>query len=211
MVFNFRINIEKALNIIIDLLTSLIIVIRNFFLLIFFPYKTMRKISLEKDYYQLGIIFFIVFAYFKFIYYLRDNPYPATLLFIIFLLNFFLTTGFFYLLSRYSDKISYRNFVFTFSYSLIPTLIWFICNSILYILLPPPRTLSFLGKGFSIFYFAFSLSLLVWKLILVYLSLRFSSRLGFYRILYMILLYLVWFLPYSIFLYHFKLFRIPFI
>ena len=171
----------------------------------------MRKIEREKDYYQLGIIFLLVFIYFKFIYFLRNNPYPATFVFIIFLINFLLTTGFFYLVSKNSGKVNFKSFVFTFSYSLFPTLIWFICNSILYVLLPPPRTLSFLGKGFSIFFVAFSLSLLAWKLILVYLSLRFSSRLGIYRILYMIFLYMIWFIPCTIFLYHFKLFRVPFI
>ena len=193
------------------MITAFILVIKNFFLLIFFPYKTMRKIEREKDYYQLGIIFLLVFIYFKFIYFLRNNPYPATFVFIIFLINFLLTTGFFYLVSKNSGKVNFKSFVFTFSYSLFPTLIWFICNSILYVLLPPPRTLSFLGKGFSIFFVAFSLSLLAWKLILVYLSLRFSSRLGIYRILYMIFLYMIWFIPCTIFLYHFKLFRVPFI
>jgi len=220
MVFNrtrstriiLRINADKLLRLIINLLIDLILVIKNFFLLIFLPYKTIRKVCLKKDYYQIGFIFLLVFVYFKFIYYLRDKPYPASLIFIIFLINFFLTSGFFYWLSwLFNKKIKYSSFLSTLSYSLIPTLIWFLATSVFYILLPPPRTLSFLGKGFSIFFITFSLSLLVWKLILFYLSLRFSSKLGFYRIMYMIFLYLVWFLPYSILLYYLRLFRVPFI
>ena len=196
----------------INFITSFVLVIRNFILLIFYPYRTMRKISFEKDYYQLLIISGLVFLYFKFIYFLRDKPYPATLIFLIFLFNFFLTVFFFYFLSKVFEKrLNWKSFVFTFSYSLFPTLIWFLSTSFLYIILPPPRTLSLLGKGFSIFFIAYSLSLLIWKLILVYLALRFSSKQNFFRILYMIVLYLIWFIPYSILLYNFKLFRIPFI
>jgi hypothetical protein len=55
------------------------------------------------------------------------------------------------------------------------------------------------------------LSLLIWKLILEYLAIRFSSKQNFFGILTMIIYYLIWFIPYSIFLYQFKFFRIPFI
>lgn len=196
----------------INLITSLVLVIRNFFLLIFYPYKTMRKISFEKDNYQLLIIAGLVFLYFKFIYFLRDKPYPATLIFLIFLFNFFLTVFFFYFLSKVFEKrLNWKSFVFTFSYSLLPTLIWFLSTSFLYIVLPPPRTFSLLGKSFSIFFIAYSLSLLIWKLILVYLALRFSSKQNFFRIFYMMILYLIWFIPYSVLLYYFHFFRVPFI
>jgi len=196
----------------INFITSLILVIRNFFLLIFYPYRTMRKISFEKDNYQLLIIAGLVFLYFKFIYFLRDKPYPATLIFLIFLFNFFFTVFFFYCLSKNFEKdVRLRSFIFTFSYSLFPTLIWFLSTSILYIFLPPPRTLSLLGNAFSIFFMAYSLSLLIWKLILVYLALRFSSKQNFFRIFYMMILYLIWFLPYSVLLYYFRFFRVPFI
>jgi hypothetical protein len=201
----------------IDLITSFVLVIRNFFLLIFYPYKTMRKISLEKDYYQLFIIAGLVFLYFKFVYFLREKTYPATLIFIFFLFSFSLTIFFFYLVNRFfgsnksKNEASLSSFIFTFSYSLFPTLVWFLSTSILYIFLPPPRTLSLMGKGFSIFFIAFSLSLLIWKLILVYLAVRFSSKQNFLRIFYMIILYLTWFIPYSVFLYYFHFFRIPFI
>jgi len=204
-------------NFLVNCLTAFVIVIKRFFLLILYPYKIMRKISLEKDHYQLLIITGLVFLYFKFIYFLRDKPYPATLVFFLFLFNFLLTVSFFYLFNKffYSDQnkkeTSFSSFIFTFSYSLFPTLIWFLSTSVLYIFLPPPRTLSFLGKGFSIFFIAFSLSLLAWKLILVYLAVRFSSKQNFFKIFYMMVLYLIWFIPYSIFLYHFKLFRVPFI
>ena len=175
----------------------------------------MRKISYEKDYYQPIIIISLVFIYFKFIYYLRDKIYSATLIYFLFIINVLLTIIFFYLLSKLFSKnkkeVTFSSFVFTFSYSLFPTIIWFLSTSILFIFLPPPRTFSILGKGFSIFFVAYSMSLLIWKLIIGYLAMRFSSKQNFFKIIYMIILYLIWFIPYSIFLYQFKLFRIPFI
>lgn len=175
----------------------------------------MRKISLEKDYWQLSIIIGIIFIYFKFIYYLREKIYPATLVYSLFIFNFLLTVAFFYFLSKIFSKnkkeINLLSFIFTFVYSLFPTLIWFLSTSILYIFLPPPRTFSLMGKGFSIFFIAYSLSLLIWKFILVYLAVRFSSKQNFFKIILMIFLYLIWFIPYSILLYQLKFFRIPFI
>ena len=177
----------------------------------------MRKISSEKDYYQLFIIASLIFLYFKFIYFLRDKPYPATLIFVFFIFNFLISVTFFYLLSKFlspsknKKEIFFSSHIFTFTYSLFPTIIWFLSTSILFILLPPPRTFSLLGKSFSVFFTAYSLSLLAWKLILVYLAVRFSSKQNFFRIFYIIILYLLWFIPYSVFLYKFKFFRIPFI
>lgn len=197
---------------IIEIITSFLIVVRRFFLLIFFPYKTMRKIAEEKDYWQIIILLSLIFFYFKFAYFLRDKPHPATLTFFIFILHFFLSVFFFYLLASFSQKnLKLSSFIFTFSYSLFPTLIWFLATSLLYIILPPPRTFSLLGRAFSIFFTSFSLSLLAWKIILVYLAIRFSTKLNFYRIVYLMILYFVWFIPYSLLLYYNRIFRIPFI
>jgi len=202
-------------KILVNFLASFFVLLKRFILLIISPYKTMRKISYEKDYYQPIIIISLVFIYFKFIYYLRDKIYPATLIYFLFIINVLLTVIFFYLLSKLfsnnKKEITFSSFVFTFSYSLFPTIIWFLSTSILYIFLPPPRTFLILGKGFSIFFVAYSMSLLIWKLIIGYLAMRFSSKQNFFKIIYMIILYLIWFIPYSIFLYQFKLFRIPFI
>lgn len=172
----------------------------------------MRKISLEKDFSQILIIFSLSFLYFKFIYFLRDKPYPATFIFSVFLLNFFLTIFFFHFISSSTTKNrSLVSLFFTFSYSLLPSFIWFSSTSLLYIVVPPPRTFSLMGRAFSIFFITFSLALLAWKIILMYLALRFSVKQSFYRIIFMLVLYLIWFIPYSLFLYYLKLFRIPFI
>jgi hypothetical protein len=195
-----------------DFLSSLIIVFWYFIRLIFYPYKTMRKILKEKDIVQVFFIFFLVFLYLKFAYFLKDNPYPASFLFLIFLLGFFMMVFFFYFLSKFFKKeAKFLSFLFGFSYSLLPTLIWFGTNSLLFLLLPPPRTISILGQSFSIFYLAFSISLLAWKLILVYLTIRFATGFSFWRIVYLLLLYLLIFIPYTLLLNLLKLFRVPLI
>jgi hypothetical protein len=195
-----------------NITVSFIFVIRNFFFLIFFPYKGMRKISLEKDYWQIVFIFLLVFIYFKLAYFLRGNLYPATFTFLIFLVNFFLMIGFFYFLGKvFNRKIKKRALFFTFSYSLLPTLIWFFTTLFFYFILPPPRTFSLAGKIFSIFFITFSLTVFFWKLILFYLAIRFSTGLSFFKIIYLIFLFFVWYTPYSVLLYYLKIFRVPFI
>jgi len=196
----------------IKLFASFLIVLRRIILLIFDPYKTMRKISLEKDKGQIWIILIISFLYFMFAYKIRNGIFFGIIAFCIFIILFFITTIFFYLSAKQFNKnLTYDRFVFTYSYTLIPTFFWFFSNAVFFILLPPPRTYSFLGKGFSVIYLAFSISLLVWKLILVYFSLRFSTRLGLFRILYIFLLYLLLLAPLSMLLYQLHIFRIPFI
>lgn len=205
----------KFREIIINIVTSFFLVLRNFIFLIFYPYKTVRKICFEGDFYQVLLIFLGIFFYFKWVYFLKNKPYPASFTFFIFLINFYLTVVFFWAVSNLVEKNkTLKNFlslIYSFSYSLFPTLIWFITVSFLYIMIPPPRTNSFLGIFFSIFFLAYSFSLLIWKIILVFLSLRFSLRLSFYKIIYLFIFYLLWFLPYSIFLYYLKIFKIPFI
>ena len=99
----------------------------------------------------------------------------------------------------------------TWTYTLLPTLIWFYSTLLFYFLVPPPRTTSLLGQAFSVFYIAFSGSLLVWKLILVYLSIRFSLRAHLYRVIYYILIYVALSIPIWIFLYNFGISRVPFV
>ncbi len=104
-----------------------------------------------------------------------------------------------------------RRLLYTWSYTLFPTILWFYSTLIFYILLPPPRTSSLLGQAFSIFYIAYSGSLLIWKILLVYFSIRFSLRVHVYRIVYYLLLYLAFSIPVWIALYNMGVSRIPFV
>lgn len=96
-------------------------------------------------------------------------------------------------------------------YSLIPTVIWFFVTSVLYVLLPPPRTTSIRGVIFSVLFLVFSITLFLWKTTIAYLSLRFGLRLGLGKIL----VVLVGALPilglYSYGMYRVGIFKIPFL
>lgn len=188
------------------------VVFKRFFFLIIAPYKTLRKISFEKDYSQVFVIFTLVFIYFYIANIFRKSAVHPVFVFFIFSVNFFFTVYFFYFLSkRFEKKAKFSSFIFTFSYALFPTLLWFFTSSFIYAVLPPPRNLSFLGSFFSILFVGFSISLFLWKVILVYLAVRFSSQMGFFRIMYSVLLYVCVFIPYTFLLYFLGIFRVPFL
>lgn len=193
-------------------LASFIIVLRRSLLLMIRPYKTMFNIANEDDYLQVVEIFILVTFYYFAASFIRPfNIHPLILLLII-LIQFIGTISFFYFFSKlYRKDISIKDFVFTFAYTYIPTLIWFIVNLILYIFLPPPRTLSVWGKGFSIVYVSFSFSILLWKFILFYLAVRLSSKLNIYKVSYMVIIYIAILIPYVLLIYFLKLFRVPFL
>jgi hypothetical protein len=96
-------------------------------------------------------------------------------------------------------------------YSLIPTVIWFFVTSLLYVLLPPPRTASVQGILFSVLFLVFSVTLFLWKATITYLSLRFGLRLGLGKILVVLALSLPVLAVYSFGMYRLGIFKIPFI
>ncbi len=197
---------------IIRLIAACIIVFKRSVRLVSSPYVTMRSISAEKNAYQLLIIFFAVFSYFYIANGIKHFVIHPVFIFLLTVAQFIVTVLFFYSLSKlFSGKSSLSSFVYTFAYGLVPTLVWFSINTWLYEVLPPPRTASLPGKSFSIVFVAFSVSVLLWKLILVYLGIRFSSKRNFYSIVYMIVLYMCVFLPYTVFMYRMHFFRVPFI
>lgn len=197
----------------------MIIFLRNCFGLIFYPYRTMRGISKDSDFLQVGIIFFLIYLYFITANIIRKktlHPFiissSSFITFTFFLLTFFFVLIFFYLTGRrLNKKTQYLSLLSCFSYALIPTLIWFLTTSIFYLVIPPPRGLTFPGKLFSLFFIFYSTVLFFWKTILFYLSLRFSVKANFYKIIFLVIFFLIWFLPYSYLMYQLKIFRIPFI
>ncbi len=105
---------------------------------------------------------------------------------------------------------SYVRFFLAWSYTLIPTVSWFLATSILYILLPPPRTARLEGLVASGVFLVFSTVLLLWKLVLSYLALRFSLRLTLPRILGAAGLAVGPLFLYGYFTYAIGVFKIPF-
>jgi hypothetical protein len=96
-------------------------------------------------------------------------------------------------------------------YTLIPTLVWFWVTSLLYVLIPPPRTTSVQGMVFSGLYLLFCATLLFWKIILSYLALRFGLKLDLAKIMLVSAIVLPILGAYSIVMYRLGVFRIPFI
>ena len=194
--------------------SSMIIFFHRVVRLAFSPYKTIRSIARDDDMIQLALIILSIGGYFYIADKLRQYEHHPFLLFSLTMMHFLLTVGFFTLLrmtTTNEKEIKIKPALLTFGYALIPTLVWFLTNSWLYYLLPPPRTVSLLGKGFSILYISFSIAILLWKVITMYLAVRQVTRFTFYRIIYSILLYVACMIPYSLFLYSLRLFRIPFL
>lgn len=206
--FNMDFRIKIA-----GILASVYLVFRRFGLLIIYPYKTMRKIANEQDLGQSVVILSMILVYFFIADKFRINKYSPFILFVLTIFNVLVTTFYLFFLSKLKkiNKVRLVSFIITIIYTLLPTLIWFTFNTFLYLILPPPRNLTLLGKAFSIFYIGISIALLLWKIILDYLAVRFLTGFSFYRVLYIIILYVTIALPYSLLLYSLGLFRIPFI
>ena len=168
---------------------------------------------------QLIYIILLCLSYFAFASLLRGGIHHPLLLTLNFnklaffsLGNIFVVSLFIYVFGTLlGGKGSFQSVLLTWSYTLIPTLIWFFVTSLIYIILPPPRTLSLPGKLFSILYVAFSLSMLYWKIVLYYLSARFSLKLDLPKIAYMSTLFSLYIGFYGIFMYKIGVYRIPFI
>lgn len=189
-------------------LVSFVITTRRFVGLLLTPYKTMRKIAVEGEYRDMTWIYFFSLLYF----FLSGNVRMELwgIVTMIFLTLF--SISFFSLLpSRETISQKWKTVWLTWSHTLFPTIIWFYTTLVFYLILPPPRTISLFGKAFSVFYIGFSVSLLAWKLILVYLSIRFSLRVHIYRVLYYFLLYLTFSIPLWVLLYRLGISRVPFV
>jgi hypothetical protein len=104
-----------------------------------------------------------------------------------------------------------KGFAVLWGYSLLPTVIWFFVTSVLYVLLPPPRTTSIRGVIFSVLFLVFSITLFLWKTTIGYLSLRFGLRLGLGKILLVCVLAFPLLGLYSVGMYRLGIFRIPFL
>jgi len=201
-------------QLLLRILLSSIIFFRRVIRLLISPYKTMRAVAKDNDIVQLVFILVSIGGYFYIADKLRQYEYRPLLLFGLTIINFLLTAGFFMLLRmivKNETCIKIKPVLLLFGYSLIPTLLWFSFNSLLYYFLPPPRTISILGKGFSIVYISFSIGVLLWKILVMYLAVRFATRFTFFRIVYSMLIYIACVIPYAFFLYSLRLFRIPFL
>jgi len=182
------------------------------------PYATYRKIVAE-DPYQLIIIFTLIAGYFFLASPLKLHTLHPFLLTVnasrLFTTVLCLYLGICFLLlglsKLFNGVASLRSVLMAWGYSLIPTLVWFLVTLVMYVLIPPPRTETILGRGFSLLYLTFSLSLFFWKGLLYYLTLRFALKFDLTKIILASLLFFPLLGATSYFLYIFGIFKVPFI
>lgn len=145
------------------------------------PYKTIRRVVEEKP--ILPIIFFglSTWVFLTLAVVVKEGLHTGPLfltfnlgkLFYAAIVTYIVIVVAIYLTGRLVGGKGEISSVFSvWSYSYLPTLIWFFTTTLLYVFLPPPRTISFLGQIFSIFFVFLSLGLLFWKTLIYFLTLR---------------------------------------
>lgn len=156
------------------------------------PYETWRRLVYESDLLQVGFWVFLLWFYLSLGVVVKNGLGTGALfltfnlnkLFNITLITFLVVSLVIWLVGRWSGgKGNFREVVSSWVFSYFPTLLWFFLTTVLYVFLPPPRTESVLGKFFTLVFLAFSLSLLFWKIILYYLTLRLAMRMNLWQIL----------------------------
>jgi len=200
---------------------SFILFLRNSFGTVINPYQTFRSISVENAEIRQGIfIHIIILFYFLSVSILKTgirNPYLLTMkfnvLYFSFLVGFLIMLGLFFIFFRLLKKniFPFITVFLLWSYSLLPTFFWFLFTSVLYLFFPPPRTLTYPGKIYSLSYLVLSLTLLFWKIILYYLTLRFALRLDLFKISLISLFIFPLIFLYSLLMFRLGIFKIPFI
>ncbi len=182
------------------------------------PYVTYRRI-VKADPYQILPIFILVAGYFSLVSPIKVRTLHPLLLtasasrmFTIALTSYILVCLTLLILGKFfKSEGNLKGILLTWSYTLIPTLVWFLITTFFYVILPPPRQQTILGNLFSVTFIAFSLSLFFWKGLLYYLTLRFALRLSLQKIIGVSVIFLPLLFGYSVLLYKLGIFKVPFI
>jgi hypothetical protein len=183
------------------------------------PYETYRDISERSGYRELFIIGLFVSLYFfvaSIVKIATFAPYVLTKWWILLLSatgsTFCLSVLLFWYVGRvFGSKGELKCVTLGWAYTLVPTLAWFWMTSILFVLLPPPRTESWKGILFSVVYLVVTLVLFFWKVTLGYLTLRFGLKLDLVKIIVVCVIVLPILGVHSVLMYAIGIFRIPFI
>ncbi len=183
------------------------------------PYETMRRIIDRGNAWDLAFIAAFVAGYFSLASFVKTaafRPFLLTRQFVVLfaaaVVSYGVAVGLWWLLGRAIHAGgTLKRFAIGWGYTLVPTTYWFLVTSLLYIVIPPPRTTSTKGILFSMLYLVFSATLLTWKTMLCYLALRFGMRLTLGNILFVSAVGLPALGIYSIGMYQLGIFRIPFL
>jgi len=200
------------------IIKSVILFLQNSWGIITKPYRTYRRLSRGKHLEQILPLTGLVIFCFWFINLIHYGLRPFLVAVSWAKTSFWAGAAFsgailsMYTAARFlKGKGGIKNLLLPWAYSLLPTLAWFFLVAASYALLPPPRSPSFAGKTFSFLFIVFSLTLLSWKIVLYYLTLRFGMKLDLIRIIFVSLIIFPIGALYSLIMYKLKIFRIPFI
>lgn len=204
---------------IVSLVKLLVILAANLWGLVLAPYPTMRRISLHSSLFEAGLLWLAVLPVLSLVVLSKHGlrhpfllSFNINYLFRVSMVSLLLVVVLIYFLGRLaSKKADFLAVLVCWSYTLVPTMIWFALTAVLYVLLPPPRTGSLWGQLFSFFYLTASIVLLLWKGLLYYLVLRFSLRLNLKQIMTLSMVLLPTLAGYSYLLYKRGIFKVPFI
>jgi len=200
------------------ILTACIDFCKSTYGLIVRPYETMRRVSSHASYWELLPLGVVLSAYFGTASIVKTasfRPFLLTKQFIVMgsvaALTFGVVTGLVWFVSKTIGGVgTYKSIIIGWGYSMLPTVAWFFATSLLYIVIPPPRTTGVLGMTFSIVFLTFSTVLLLWKIILGYLTLRFGMRLDLWKIIGVVLLSSPAISAYCYILYIMGIWKVPF-
>lgn len=183
------------------------------------PYKTTREVAIKKPLLPACIIGLLIWVYFTFAVVVKFGLHAEPLfltsnlgrLFYAVVVTFLIISISIYTASRFFGGRGQMRSVFSvWSFSYIPTLLWFFITTIFYVILPPPRTQSLPGQLFSIFYLFLSLGLFLWKVLLYFLTLRHAMKLSLWQTARTTFVLWPLFAAYFLVLNRLEIFKIPF-
>ncbi|MBI2405262.1 YIP1 family protein [Candidatus Gottesmanbacteria bacterium] len=187
--------------------------------LILRPYETYRRIVDRGSVVELLPIGLLLAGYFALASLVKEDtlrPFLLTRQFMVLVgtagVSFFLVSATLWTVGTIvGGKGTFSRFVLAWGYTMLPTIAWFLMTSILYLILPPPRTTRTLGVAFSMLYLVISATILFWKILLGYLSLRFGLRLDLGKIVVVAIVAAPIFALYSFAMYKLGVFKVPFL
>lgn len=183
------------------------------------PYETYRSIVHHGVLWEMVWVWAVISLYFAIATIVRTpifRPFFLTKHFLSVLIaaiiGYLLISCSLWVIGRFlNGKGSFREMLLAWGYTLVPSVLWFLATSLLYVLIPPPRTTSLAGISFSILYLVFSATLFFWKVTLAYLSLRFGMRLDLAKITVVTAVTLPIIGLYSYAMYSLGIFKVPFV
>ncbi len=192
---------------------------RNFLGIITRPYETYRRIVERGTLWEIVYIAGMLALYFALASLVKTPSFRPFLLTKQFVLlvggagsGFLMMVALLWMASRVvGGEGRVRKLGIAWAYTLVPTTIWFLITSLLYVILPPPRTTSALGVTFSILFLIFSVTIFWWKVTLAYLTLRFAMKLDLARIAIVVALTAPVLVIYAVGMYRLGIFKVPFL